>query len=176
MGRIHEKRCIRHPYFCLLTFFCCSLALRHHLLSLGPSDPLECAGRQFVEGDVFTLDLGPEPYDFVFDRGMFHHVQVFHFEDYKNLVADHLVPSGYFHLICHHVSTRPTVLLDGLCGQVAKLLCFLTGMLVETGTGFTADELHEVFSDRFRFESTDLIWDDNNRPLCFASSLLQRIA
>jgi 2-polyprenyl-3-methyl-5-hydroxy-6-metoxy-1,4-benzoquinol methylase len=130
---------------------------------------------QFVEGDVF--ELGPrEPYDFVFDRGMFHHVQVFHFEDYKNLVADRLVPNGYFHLICHHVSTRPTVLIDCLCGSIGKLLGFLSGHLVEAGTGFTADELREIFSDRFRFESMNLIRDDNNRPFCFESSIMQRIA
>ena len=131
---------------------------------------------QFVEGDVFKVDLGRAAFDFVFDRGMFHHVQVFHFEDYKNLVAERLAPGGYFHLIAHHVSTRPTLLLDCLCGAIGKLLAFLSGTLVETGTGFTADELREIFSDRFRFESIDLIWDDNNRPFCFASALMQRTA
>lgn len=130
---------------------------------------------RFVEGDIFALD-SRESYDFVFDRGMFHHVQVFHFEDYKNIVADRLVADGYFHLICHHVSARPTVLLDALCGSVGKLLGFLAGNLVEAGAGFTADELREIFSDRFRFESMDLIWDDNNRPFCFESSLMRRIA
>lgn len=131
---------------------------------------------QFVEGDVFTLDLSRESYDFVFDRGMFHHVQVFHFEDYKNLVADRLAPGGQFHLICHHVSTRPTIVLDSLCGSVGKLVAFLSGTLVETGAGFTADELRQIFGDRFRFASTDLVWDDHNRQLRFASALLQRIA
>lgn len=131
---------------------------------------------QFVEGDVFALDLPRESYDFVFDRGMFHHVQVFHFEDYKNLVADRLVPNGHFHLICHHVSTRPTVVVDSLCGSVGKLVAFLSGTLVETGAGFTADELRQVFEDRFRIASTNLIWDDHNRPLRFASSLMQRLA
>jgi 2-polyprenyl-3-methyl-5-hydroxy-6-metoxy-1,4-benzoquinol methylase len=131
---------------------------------------------QFVEGDVFALDLARESFDFVFDRGMFHHVQVFHFEDYKNLVADRLVPNGHFHLICHHVSTRPTVVVDSLCGSVGKLVAFLSGTLVETGAGFTADELRQVFGDRFQFASTDLVWDDHNRQLRFASSLMQRIA
>ncbi len=71
-----------------------------------------------------------QPYDFVFDRGMLHHLQVFQFEDYKNLVADRLAPAGLFHLICHHVSTRPTVVLDGLYGgALGKLLGFLTGPL-----------------------------------------------
>jgi hypothetical protein len=28
-----------------------------------------------------------------------------------HLVADHLVDEGSFHLICHHVSERPTMLL-----------------------------------------------------------------
>lgn len=131
---------------------------------------------QFFEGDVFKLDPCLEPYDFVFDRGMFHHVQVFQFEDYKNLVADRLAPKGYFHLICHHVSMRPTLLLDCLCGSVGKLLGFLTGVLVETGNGFTAEELREIFSDRFTFESVDLIGDDNNRPFRFVSSIMQRTA
>jgi SAM-dependent methyltransferase len=130
---------------------------------------------QFVEGDVFSFDPR-KSYDFVFDRGMFHHVQVFHFEDYKNMVADRLVPEGYFHLICHHVSTRPTVLLDALCGPIGKLLGFLAGNLVEAGAGFTAEELRQVFSDRFRFESMDLIWDDSNRPFCFESCLMRRRA
>jgi 2-polyprenyl-3-methyl-5-hydroxy-6-metoxy-1,4-benzoquinol methylase len=131
---------------------------------------------EFVEGDVFELDPSREPYDFVFDRGMFHHLQVFRFEDYKNLVADRLVPNGHLHLICHHVSTRPTLLLDCLCGFVGKLLGFLSGVLVETGAGFTADELREIFSDRFRLRSIDLVWDDNDRPLCFASALMQRVS
>jgi 2-polyprenyl-3-methyl-5-hydroxy-6-metoxy-1,4-benzoquinol methylase len=131
---------------------------------------------EFIEGDVFDLDPRRPPYDFVFDRGMFHHVQVFHFEDYKDLVADRLVPDGYFHLICHHVSTRPTLVLDCLAGFVGKLVGFLSGTLVETGTGFTADELREIFSERFSFQSVDLIWDDLNRPLCFASALMQRTA
>jgi 2-polyprenyl-3-methyl-5-hydroxy-6-metoxy-1,4-benzoquinol methylase len=41
----------------------------------------------FVEGDIFDLEVRRERYDFVFDRGMFHHVQVFHFQDYEQLVA-----------------------------------------------------------------------------------------
>lgn len=133
-------------------------------------------GLELVEGDAFELDPGREPYDLVFDRGMFHHIPVVHFEAYKDLVADRLAPDGYLHLICHHVSTRPTVVLDCLGGFVGKLLGFLTGVLVETGAGFTAEELRQIFSDRFRFHSIDLIWDDNNRPLCFASSVMQRRA
>jgi hypothetical protein len=74
------------------------------------------------------------------------------------------------------VSTRPTVVVDALCGSVGKLVAFLSGTLVETGAGFTADELRQIFSDRFQFASTDLIWDDHSRQLRFASSLMQRIA
>lgn len=131
---------------------------------------------EFVEGDVFELGPCREPYEFVFDRGMFHHVQVFHFEDYKNLVAERLASDGLFHLLCHHVSDRPTMIIDCLCGPVGKLLGFLSGALVETGNGFTATELREVFSDRFRFESIDLVPDDNNRPFRFESAVMRRIA
>lgn len=128
-----------------------------------------------VEGDMFDLDAKLGPFDFVFDRGMFHHVPVFRSIDYRDLVADRLVPGGHLHLICHHVSTRPTMIVDCIAGFMGKLLGFLTGVLAETGAGFTVEELQEVFSDRFELRATELIWDDNNRPLCFLSSLLQRV-
>ncbi|MGP8060934.1 MAG: class I SAM-dependent methyltransferase [Acidimicrobiales bacterium] len=128
----------------------------------------------FVEGDIFAVDVGDELFDFVFDRGMFHHLQVFQLEDYKTLVAERLVPDGWFHLICHHVSARPTVLVDCAFGFVGMLLGFVSGTLVQMGAGFTTGELREVFSDRFRFQSTDLVGDDNNRPFRFISSVLHK--
>jgi hypothetical protein len=42
------------------------------------------------------------------------------------------------------------------------------------GTGFTTDELREIFSDRFSFRSIELVPDDNDRPFLFVSSLMQR--
>jgi 2-polyprenyl-3-methyl-5-hydroxy-6-metoxy-1,4-benzoquinol methylase len=129
----------------------------------------------FIKGDVFALEFGREAYDFVFDRGLLHHLPVFRFEDYSDLVADRLAPGGRFHLICHHVSTRPTVALDGSYGgALGKLIGLLTGPLVETGCGFTDEELREIFSDRFTIESIDLIDDDNNRPFRFESALMRR--
>jgi SAM-dependent methyltransferase len=131
---------------------------------------------RFMEGDVFDLSAHTDPYDFVFDRGMFHHVPVFRYDDYKQVVTRRLTPGGWLHLICHHVSTRPTMLLDSLCGFVGKLLGFVTGVLVETGAGFTVDEVESIFSDRFVIEAVDLIWDDNNRPLRFVSALMRHTA
>jgi 2-polyprenyl-3-methyl-5-hydroxy-6-metoxy-1,4-benzoquinol methylase len=132
---------------------------------------------EFIAGDVFALEPGPEPYDFVFDRGLLHHLPVFRFEDYKDMVADRLTPGGLFHLICHHISTRPTVALDGTYGgAMGKLLGLLTGPLVETGCGFTDEELREIFADRFEIESIDLIDDDNKRPFRFESALMRRTA
>jgi 2-polyprenyl-3-methyl-5-hydroxy-6-metoxy-1,4-benzoquinol methylase len=131
---------------------------------------------EWVEGDVFDLDPAREPYELVFDRGLLHHLPVFRFEDYKELVAGRLTPSGHFHLICHHVSTRPTVALDGTYGgAVGKLVGLLTGPLVETGCGFTDGELREIFSDRFEFDSIELIDDDNGRPFRFESALMRRV-
>jgi 2-polyprenyl-3-methyl-5-hydroxy-6-metoxy-1,4-benzoquinol methylase len=130
----------------------------------------------WVEGDAFGLEPDRQNYDFVFDRGMLHHLPVFRFEDYKELVADRLAPGGHFHLICHHVSTRPTVALDGAYGgAMGKLLGLLTGPLVETGCGFTDEELREIFTDRFEIESIQLIDDDNNRPFRFESALMRRL-
>jgi 2-polyprenyl-3-methyl-5-hydroxy-6-metoxy-1,4-benzoquinol methylase len=125
-------------------------------------------------GDVFELGLEGS-FDFVFDRGLLHHLQVFQFEDYCRLVADRLAAGGLLHLICHHVSTRPTVVLDAMYGgAIGKLLGFLTGPLQETGCGFTDDELRQIFSERFEVESIELIDDDNNRPFRFESALLRR--
>jgi 2-polyprenyl-3-methyl-5-hydroxy-6-metoxy-1,4-benzoquinol methylase len=130
----------------------------------------------FLEGDVFEIVPPTERFDFIFDRALLHHLQVFSFEDYKNLVADRLVEEGYFHLICHHVSARPTMTLDCLCGFVGILLGFLTGVLVEMGTGFTTEELRGIFADRFSIRSMELVDDDNDRPFRFVSSLMQRTA
>jgi 2-polyprenyl-3-methyl-5-hydroxy-6-metoxy-1,4-benzoquinol methylase len=129
---------------------------------------------RWVERDIFELRPPEQPYDFVFDRGMFHHVPVFHYESYKRLLAEQLAPGGTFHLICHHVSTRPTVVLDGLCGSIGKLLGFLSGVLVETGAGFTEEELREIFAERFRIESIEQIADDHNRRFRFLSAVMQR--
>ena len=129
---------------------------------------------EFVLGDVFELELGKQAYDLVFDRGLLHHVPVFRFEDYERLVADRLAPGGHFHLICHHVSTRPTVALDATYGgAMGKLLGYLTGPLVETGCGFTDEELREIFSARFEMESIELIDDDEGRPFRFESALMR---
>jgi SAM-dependent methyltransferase len=132
---------------------------------------------EWVEGDVFELPSPAEPYDFVFDRGLLHHLPVFRFEDYKRLVAGRLAPGGRFHLICHHVSTRPTVALDGAYGgAMGKLLGLITGPLVETGCGFTDGELREIFSDRFEIDSIDQIVDDEGRPFRFESALMRAAA
>ena len=131
----------------------------------------------FVVGDVFDLETGPSPYDLVFDRGLLHHLPVFRFEDYNAFVAERLPTGGVFHLICHHVSTRPTVALDGTYGgAMGKLLGLLTGPLVETGCGFTDDELRQIFSDRFEISSIELIDDDDNRPFRFESAVMRRTA
>ncbi len=132
---------------------------------------------EFVEGDVFELEPPEQPYDFVFDRGLLHHLPVFRFEDYKHLVADRVAPGGRFQLICHHVSTRPTVALDATYGgAMGKLIGYLTGPLVETGCGFTDEELREIFSDRFEIESIDLVDDDEGRPFRFESAVMRRAA
>src|SRR5262249_46151992 len=131
---------------------------------------------ELVESDILDLDPELRGFDLVFDRGLLHHLQVFQFEDYKQLVAERLAPGGLFHLICHHVSMRPTVVLDGMYGSVGKLLAFLTGPLLETGCGFTEDELREIFSGPFDFESIDLIDDDHNRPFRFESAVMRRVA
>jgi SAM-dependent methyltransferase len=124
-------------------------------------------------GDVFELGLEGS-FDLVFDRGLLHHLQVFQFEDYRRLVADRLAAGGLLHLICHHVSTRPTVVLDAMYGgAIGKLLGFLTGPLQETGCGFTEEELRQIFSERFEVESIELIDDDNNRPFRFESARLR---
>ncbi len=132
---------------------------------------------EFVEGDVFELEPAERPYDFVFDRGLLHHLPVFRFEEYKKLVADRVAPGGRFHLICHHVSTRPTVALDATYGgAMGKLIGYLTGPLVETGCGFTDAELREIFSDHFEIESIDLVDDDEGRPFRFESAIMRRAA
>ena len=59
---------------------------------------------------------------------------------------------------------------------MGKLLGLLTGPLVETGCGFTADELRQIFSDRFEISAIELIDDDDNRPFRFESAVMRRTA
>jgi len=132
------------------------------------------ASVRVLEADLFELPDPPEPFDLVFDRGTFHHVPIFRSREYVDLVARALVPGGHLHVICHHVSTRPTMLYESVSGHVGKLLGFVTGQLVETGTGYTADEIDEIFAERFVVESAELVDDDNGRPLRFVSSVLRR--
>jgi SAM-dependent methyltransferase len=127
-----------------------------------------------VEGDLFALPPASPPYDLVFDRGTFHHVPVFRVREYVDLVAGQLDVGGHLHLICHHVSTRPTLLYESVSGYVGKLLGFLTGQLVETGVGYSVDEVDEVFAERFTLVSAEVVADDNHRPLSFVSALLRR--
>jgi SAM-dependent methyltransferase len=127
-----------------------------------------------VECDLFTLAPPTQPYDFVFDRGTFHHVPLYRVREYVELVAALLPVGGRLHLICHHVSTRPTLLYESVSGYVGKLLGFLTGQLVETGAGYTVDEVDEVFAERFTLLEAEIVPDDNNRPLRFVSALLRR--
>jgi SAM-dependent methyltransferase len=129
----------------------------------------------FVVGDVFEVETAAS-YDLVFDRGLLHHLPVFRFEDYRAFVAARLTMGGVLHLICHHVSTRPTAALDGAYGgAMGKLLGLLTGSLVETGCGFTDEELRQVFSDGFEISSLELVGDDDNRPFLFESGVMRRI-
>lgn len=128
---------------------------------------------EFIESDVLELDPSLRPFDLVFDRGLFHHLQVFQFEDYKELVAGRLAAGGLLHLICHHVSTRPTVTLDAMYGSIGKLLGFLAGPLVETGCGFAEGELRAIFSERFEIDSIELIDDDHHRPFRFVSAVMR---
>ena len=57
-----------------------------------------------------------------------------------------------------------------------KLIGYLTGPLVETGCGFTDEELREIFSDRFEIESIDLVDDDEGRSFRFESAVMRRAA
>ncbi len=128
----------------------------------------------FVECDLFTLPPPEQRYDLLFDRGTFHHVPLYRVPEYVDLAVGQLAVGGHLHLICHHVSTRPTLLYESVSGYVGKLLGFLTGQLVDTGVGYTVDEIDEVFAERFTMVAAEVVADDNNRPLRFVSSLLRR--
>ncbi len=48
-----------------------------------------------------ALRLNPGAFDLVLDKGLFHHVPIFHWPAYVALVRRILRPRGVFHLHCH---------------------------------------------------------------------------
>jgi 2-polyprenyl-3-methyl-5-hydroxy-6-metoxy-1,4-benzoquinol methylase len=132
---------------------------------------VEC---RFLQRDIFDLRLEPqEKFDFIFDRGCFHHVPIVYYEAYKSILADHLVPGGIFHLICHgpktffgHLPARSSL------GSLEKLLAFMC--MGQTESFCTKREIPEIFGDLMKVRSVQVIKDDEGRAFEFLSCVMER--
>lgn len=55
---------------------------------------------RFLCGNIFAIDFGSEPYDFLYDSGLFHHLAPHRRITYLELLNKRLKPGGYFGLNC----------------------------------------------------------------------------
>jgi len=54
----------------------------------------------FIESNIFDLEVDEEVYDIIYDSGCFHHIAPHRRINYVNLVNSALKPNGYFALTC----------------------------------------------------------------------------
>lgn len=126
---------------------------------------------EFRAGDILKLNFGRKRFDFIFDRGCFHHVPVVLYEEYINMVYKMLSPGGKFLLICHSQNVFQQRFQDIYGGLFARLLRYICDGQSETG--FAKDEIVRLFQKRFSFETLQIIPDDDHsRPFKFVSALM----
>jgi 2-polyprenyl-3-methyl-5-hydroxy-6-metoxy-1,4-benzoquinol methylase len=145
----------------------------------------------FICSDLFKLQLTPASFDFILDKGCFHHVPVIYYGDYERLVSSSLVPGGHFQLICvtPHWSyrlfdapalrwplstlvlslapaqlVRAPLLSRALLGApMSKFLLLLYGSKI---AGVSASEIQQVFARSFEIRRIERVHTQNEvRPL-----------
>lgn len=124
----------------------------------------------FLNKSIFDLRQKNFSFDFVFDRGCFHHLPFFFYQEYRERVAKLLTAKGYFQLICHNPKVFPTKYLYPYLGSLTKVIDLICEGRTESF--FTATDLRTIFSESFQIIRLDIIPDDMQRPLQFISCLM----
>ncbi len=55
---------------------------------------------QFFSGDILKFNLPTNTFDFIFDRGCYHHIPKKHKPKFANIIANSLKKEGKYYLIC----------------------------------------------------------------------------
>ncbi|GAM13997.1 class I SAM-dependent methyltransferase [Mesobacillus selenatarsenatis] len=94
----------------------------------------------FIQSNIFDLDIEEGTYDLVYDSGCFHHIPPHRRMSYIELVKRALKPGGFFALTCF-------VLGGELGGAAISDWEVYRGRSMRGGLGFTEEKLKEIFHD-----------------------------
>ena len=94
----------------------------------------------FINQNIFDLNVEEYKYDFIYDSGCFHHIAPHRRMDYINLIKKSLKPGGYFALNCFIENGQ----LGG--SDISDWEVYRVKSL-QGGLGFTEDKLKRIFHD-----------------------------
>ncbi len=133
----------------------------------------EAVDCEFIAADVLGLELPPNSFDLVYDRGCFHHIGVAHYDAYKRLVRGLLRDGGRFMLVCHSPGRFPDRHADLLLGMFSRVIKYICDGVGEGGFGTI--QLVELFGDAFDIRQMDVIPHDNPKlPFTFLCAEMAR--
>lgn len=102
----------------------------------------------FRAQDIFSLESSCEGFDFLLDKGCFHHIPLVNVEKYHRLVSNSLRSGARFFLICHSYDAQ---IMGTFCqpflGPLAK--CVSQIVTRRNESNFTVREIRQTFSDAF---------------------------
>ncbi len=119
---------------------------------------------KFLNRDIFKMNLKSENFDFIFDRGCFHHVPFILHNEYAQLISKLLSPDGSFYLICHCQQKLPKESFYHFLGKLAWLLNCLE--VHQSEILFTPNDIKLIFSDKFKIQKITKHHDETGNNLC----------
>ncbi|MBY6037773.1 class I SAM-dependent methyltransferase [Fictibacillus nanhaiensis] len=97
----------------------------------------------FIQGNIFKLDLPHNHYDFIYDSGCFHHVPPHRRVSYLNLLNDCLKTGGHFAITCFDA--------EGMGLDIPDMEVYKERTM-KGGLGYTLEKMQEVFSQFHELE------------------------
>lgn len=94
----------------------------------------------FINQNLFELDIKESHYDLVYDSGCFHHIAPHRRDDYIHLLKESLKPGGYFAITCF-IENGPLGGSDISDWEVYRVKS------LQGGLGFTEEKLKRIFHD-----------------------------
>lgn len=98
----------------------------------------------FIQGNIFKLDIPHDEYDLIYDSGCFHHVPPHRRVSYLHLLNNCLKSGGHFAITCFDAKGMGLDLPDEEVYRERTM---------KGGLGYTFEKMREVFSD---FEEIEL--------------------
>lgn len=120
-------------------------------------------GARYLENDFLRGAMPGGPFDLVYDSGCFHHLPPHRRLSYLNALMACLKPGGLFG-ICTFAAGR--------MGSDADNLTLLRQGKLEGGTGYSADDLEDIFSDLQPLDSRPLRPLQNSSEPAFTMDFL----